>query len=315
MRPEKLQELLEQNESIFLEYKSAINLKDNQGKAKFLKEVLSLSNSLQGHAYLVIGVEDKKKTILGMEGVGEEQIQDVIKEWCRPVIDFHFEIVPLDGKNVGVMTIYSSRPPHTVKKKFGYPEHSKTGKHIKQNYLEEHEVFVRRGSTIEVASPEQIVEMAQQRDPDGLDAVASRLDRIADWQKETAEAIYSQNRRMVGGNDNWESWLAVPIFIALITGALLGWWWDQIPGQFFPAVSSVISIFILSAFAIFRVSKFTFKQAVIGTVLLALAFLGLGKAEPILIVSQNPILRVTFTSFAGALIAGLPVSIVTLFTS
>ena len=229
MRPEELKKLLEQDESTYLEYKSAIDLNTKEGKAKFLKEVLSLANSLQGHAYLVIGVEDKKKTILGMEGLGEEQIQDVIKEWCRPVIDFHFEIVPLDGKNVGVMTIYSSRPPHTVKKKFGYSEVSESNKRPKEKHLEEHAVFVRRGSTIEVASPEEIVEMAQQRDPDGLDAVASRLDRIADWQEETAEAIYSQSRNIRNSNDYRDTWFAVPILIGLLSGGLIGFWYDVIP--------------------------------------------------------------------------------------
>ena len=317
MRPEQLKELFSQDESIHLEYKSSLNLSQgNEGKAKFLKEVLSLANSLQRRAYLVIGVKEKnkEKEFVGMSGITEEQIQQLIAKNCRPTIDFIFETITLDKKKFGVMTIFSSRPPHTVKKRFGYEEKSESHKRPKQNSIEEHEVFVRRGSTIEKASPEEIIEMAQ-RDRDDLSSVVSRLDRIADWQEETAEAIYSQNRRISSSDDNWASWFAVPIFIALITGALLGWQWQEIPHEFFPVVSSVISFFILSAFAIFRVSEFTFKQAVIGTVLLALAFWGLGKAEPSLIVSQNPILRVTFTSFAGALIAGLPVSIVTLFVS
>lgn len=311
MRAEELKELLKQDESTYLEYKSSIDLDSKEGKAKFLKEVLSLANSLQGHAYLVIGVEDKKKTILGAEGVSEEQIQGVIKEWCRPVIDFHFDIVPLDGKNVGAMTIYSSRPPHTVKKKFGYPEHSKTGKHIKQNHLEEHEVFVRRGSTIEVASPEEIVEMAQQRDPDGLDAVVSRLDRIADWQEETADAIYRLGRN---NNDFRDTWFAIPVLIGLISGALIGYWFDVFPKEFFGLVPGLVSFLILSIYGIFSGSGMTFQRVLWGVGLLTLAFLGLGTLDFPVASVQAPIMRMLTMSFAGA-IAGLITAVVAIFSN
>ena len=316
MRPEQLKELFSQDESIHLEYKSSLNLSQgNEGKAKFLKEVLSLANSLQRRAYLVIGVKEKnkEKEFIGMSGVTEEQIQQVIAKNCRPSIDFIFETITLDKKKFGVMTIFSSRPPHTVKKRFGYEEKSESHKRPRQNSIEEHEVFVRRGSTIEKASPEEIIEMAQ-RDRDDLSSVVSRLDRIADWQEETAEAIYSQNRRISSSDDNWASWFAVPIFIALITGALLGWQWQEIPHEFFSVVSSVISFFILSTFSVFRVSEFTFKQAFLTIIILALVFWGLGKANPSPVVTQVSILRVTFLSFIGA-IGGLLTSIVTMFSS
>ncbi|RLD01564.1 MAG: hypothetical protein DRI32_09395 [Chloroflexi bacterium] len=310
MRPKQLEELLQQDESVSLEYKTTLNLRDKAGKAKFLKEVLSLANSLQGRAYLVIGVreKDKKKEIVGMEGITEEQIQSVIKEWCRPAIDFHFEIVPFDEKNVGVITIYSNRPPHTVKKRFGYPKTNKTGKHIKQNYLEEHEVFVRKGSTIEIASPEEIVAMAQ-RDSDGLDAVVSRLDRIADWQEETAEAIYSQNR---ANRTDWkDNWFAVPILIALITGAVIGWWWLEIPKDAFPIVSGVISIFILCVFSIFDLSEISVKQALWTIAILSFIFWGAGRTNLNLALAL-PISRILYGCMIGVM-GGLVTSILTVF--
>jgi hypothetical protein len=316
MRPEQLKELFLQDESIHLEYKSRLNLnKGNEGKAKFLREVLSLANSLQRRAYLVIGVKEKnkEKEFIGMSGITEEQIQQVIAKNCRPTIDFIFETITVDKKKFGVMTIFSSRPPHTVKKRFGYEETRESHKRPKQNSIEEHEVFVRRGSTIEKASPEEIIEMAQ-RDRNDLSSVVSRLDRIADWQEETAEAIYSQNKRISSNDDNWASWFAVPIFIALITGALLGWQWQEIPHEFFSVVSSVISFFILSTFSVFRVSEFTFKQAFLTIIILALVFFGLGKATPSSVIMQVSILRVTFLSFVGAG-GGLLTSIVTMFNS
>jgi hypothetical protein len=303
MRSEELKKLLQQDESVYLEYKRSIDLDAREGKAKLLKEVLSLANSLQGRAYLVIGVEekDKQKTIVGMEGVAEEQIQQVIAEWCRPKIEFDFEIFPYESKKIGVMTIYANRPPHTVKKKFGYPEKSKAGKHIKQSYLEEHEVFVRSGSTIETASPEEIIEMAQ-RDRDGLEAVVSRLDRIAGWQEETAEAIYHLGRKNTNYHDTW---FAVPILIGLLSGGLIGFWYEAIPRDLFAIVPSVISFLILSLYAIFSGSGITFMRALWGVGLLTLAFLGLGKLDPAVVSVQVPIIRMLMMSLVGAIAGGI----------
>ncbi len=309
MRPEQLKELIAQDESIYLELKSELTLGNKESKAKFLKEVLSLANSSVERAYLIVGVRDKTKDLVGISGITEEQIQQVVANWCRPAIGFDFEVVEYEGSELGVMTIYSTHPPHTLKKELKYQD-----QRGKQRNIRDKQVFVRRGSSIDEAMPDEIVEMAQ-RDREDLSSVVSRLDRIADWQEEIAEALYSQNRRLSIGNDNWETWLSVPIFIALLTGALLGWFWNQIPHEFFPVVSSVISIFILTTFAVFRVSEFTFKQAFVGSTILAFAFWGLGKAELNLAVSQIPILRVFFASFVGAIVGGLPTSIVTMFIS
>jgi predicted HTH transcriptional regulator len=255
MRPEELKNLIEQDESVHLEYKSILNLGSKEGKAKFLKEILSLTNSLQGRAYLVIGVKerDKKKEIVGMDGITEEQIQQVIAEWCRPKIDFSFQILPYGGKDLGVITIYSSRPPHTVKKKYGYSTQSDGDKHPREKHLSEYDIFVRNGSTIGLASREELIEMAQS-DRDGLDAVVSRLDRIADWQEETADAIYHLGRK---SNNYRDTWFSIPILIGLISGALLGYWFDVLPKNFFAIIPGVVSFLLLAIYGMFSGSGMT----------------------------------------------------------
>ena len=106
MRPEQLKELIAQDESIYLELKSELTLGNKESKAKFLKEVLSLANSSVERAYLIVGVRDKTKDLVGISGITEEQIQQVVANWCRPAIGFDFEVVEYEGSELGVMTIY-----------------------------------------------------------------------------------------------------------------------------------------------------------------------------------------------------------------
>jgi hypothetical protein len=310
MRPEELKEILKQDESVYLEYKSAIDLRTKAGIAKFLKEVLALANSLQRHAYLIIGVEekDKQKTVVGMQDVSEEQIQQTVAEWCHPKIDFKFEVIPYDGLSIGVMTIYASRPPHTVKKKYGYSEQTDGGKRPREKHLSEYDIFVRNGSTIGLASREELIEMAQ-RDPDRLDAVVSRLDRIADWQEETAGAIYHLGRK---SNDYRDTWFSIPILIGLISGALLGYWFDIFPKDFFPIIPGLVSFFILSIYGIFLGSGLTFQRVLWSIGLFIVAFWGVGKLDLAVISVQVPIMRMLMMSFMGAIV-GVVTAIVTVF--
>lgn len=98
--------LLAQPESTFLEFKSAIDLKNERSKAKLIKEALSLANMQGNPAYLIIGVEDKTKAITGFSGYTEVDIQNFVRDWCLPPIDFDFHIIDYDSKKLGVMEIF-----------------------------------------------------------------------------------------------------------------------------------------------------------------------------------------------------------------
>ncbi len=179
MNPAYLAALLTQNEHEHLEFKQTLNLDTPQGKSKFVKEVLSLANSLQNgeEAYLIVGIEDKTKKLIGLEkGLPEERIQQIVADWCHPPISLRVETVMHQGKRLGVITIFGGRAPHTAKK----DAKDQQGKVL----LREKEVYIRRGSTIDVATPEEVVAIAQAR-PTEIEAIASRLDRLnallEDW--------------------------------------------------------------------------------------------------------------------------------------
>lgn len=158
MTPESLRSLLKQEEDVNLEFKEGIDLNTNYGKAKFIKEMLSLVNTSKSQAHLIIGVKDKTKDLVGVGGIKEETLQQIIEDNCKPTIRFSFETVSIEGVSLGVITISNSRrKPHTLKKKFGYSDRNK-----KQYEISDKQVFIRRGSVIREASVEEIIEMAQE---------------------------------------------------------------------------------------------------------------------------------------------------------
>ncbi len=113
-----LEKLLSADENEQLEFKASIDLDSKEGKAKFLKTILALANSATRVSFLLIGVEDKTKRIVGMPEITEEQLQKVVGDNCRPAIRFQFSKVDYKGLPVGVVAIsHSYRKPHTLKKK------------------------------------------------------------------------------------------------------------------------------------------------------------------------------------------------------
>lgn len=212
-----LEELLSQDEGEALEFKECLDLASKEGKAGFLKEMLALVNSARDYAYLILGVEDKTKRVVGIRGVTEEQLQQLVAGYCYLPFHFSFKILDYKGKPVGVVRIpHSNSRPHTLKQKIGYLD----SRDSKQTELHERHVFVRRGSTVSEATPDEIVEMAQDRH--GLqelgadlvyqmEGVVSRLDEIA-------STLDERNRR-----DKFPDRLLEGAVVGAVLGVLTGW--------------------------------------------------------------------------------------------
>ncbi|RMD64439.1 ATP-binding protein [Candidatus Parcubacteria bacterium] len=169
----QLETLLQQKESERLEFKRELDLNTKAGKAKLLKETLALANALPAgeRAWLIIGVEDSGEVIGLQHEVTEEQVQQILREWCRPPIGVRFEVQEFKQKRLGILTIYGSRPPHTLNRDF------KTEHNGKTIAVKEKEVYVRRGSTIDTATPEEVTHMAQSR-TSSVEALIPYLDEI-----------------------------------------------------------------------------------------------------------------------------------------
>lgn len=180
----QLENLLQQSESERLEFKRELRLNTKAGKAKLLKEVLAMANVLPPgkRAWLLIGVDDDGRVIGLQHPITEEQVQQILREWCRPPIGVHFEIQEYRHKRLGVLTISNSRPPHTLNRDF------KTTQDGKPIELLEKDVYVRRGSTVDTATAEEVIHMAQSRQSN-LDEIVTSLDEIQYQFRDVAFAL------------------------------------------------------------------------------------------------------------------------------
>jgi len=113
-------------------------------KKELAKDVIAIVNSRGGRGYLIIGVEDKTKRVVGIEKdeLNEERIQQVIANRSYPPIDVRFEYVEIDNRNVGIITIFRSyNIPHQMKQTGAF--------------------YLRRGSTTDVATRDEIARLLQ----------------------------------------------------------------------------------------------------------------------------------------------------------
>jgi predicted HTH transcriptional regulator len=142
---QKLYTLIQKAESTKLDFKAILSLKTESEKKELAKDVAAMANSKGGRGYIIFGIEDGTKNILGIEGkrYTEEQIQQIISQRCDPPVSVKLEIIILNEKQIAVLTIYkSSQKPHQIRQ---------TGV-----------FYIRRGSTTDIARREEIANMLQE---------------------------------------------------------------------------------------------------------------------------------------------------------
>jgi predicted HTH transcriptional regulator len=142
---QKLISLIQKPESTKLDFKAVLSLKTESEKKELAKDVAAMANSRGGRGYIIFGIEDGTKNVLGIEGkkYTEEQIQQIISQRCDPPVSVKLEMLPFGGKQVAVLTIYkSSQKPHQIRQ---------TGV-----------FYIRRGSTTDIARREEIAGMLQE---------------------------------------------------------------------------------------------------------------------------------------------------------
>lgn len=144
MNKQRLAALLDKNESTKLDFKEKLSIKTEWEKKELAKDVSAIANSKGGRGYIIFGIEDKTKRVVGIEEMPylEEQIQQIISQRCDPPIMIRFDMVSYDEKAIGVLTIYkSSQKPHQI--------------------LQNGSFYLRRGSTTDMARREEIAGMLQ----------------------------------------------------------------------------------------------------------------------------------------------------------
>ncbi|GAA0181180.1 putative DNA binding domain-containing protein [Clostridium sediminicola] len=140
----KLKKLLGNEENVKQDFKLKLDFSTESSKKEFAKDICALANSRGGRGYLIIGVEDKTKRIVGIEqsDFSEEQIQQVISSRIDPPVPVSFEIISYESKKIGVITIYQSdQKPY--------------------QFRENGSFYIRRGSTTDTMRKGEIISAMQ----------------------------------------------------------------------------------------------------------------------------------------------------------
>lgn len=144
MTIQKLEELLNAGESEKLDYKEQFLLDTETKKKEFVKDITAIANTKGGRGYLIFGIEDKTRNVVGIEGKrpSEESIFQIINTRCDPPVSVRYEEIEYEGKLIIIITIFkSTQKPHQI--------------------LQTGTFYVRRGSTTDIARRQELAGMFQ----------------------------------------------------------------------------------------------------------------------------------------------------------
>ncbi len=145
MDRKRLETLIKRDEGTKLDFKQKIDLEIESGRKELAKDVCAIANSRGGRGYIIIGIEDKTKSIVGLEGKGynEEQIQQIISSRIEPPIPIAYEIVLYEDKSIGIITIYDGgQKPYQIRESGAF--------------------YIRRGSTTDTMRKQEIASALQE---------------------------------------------------------------------------------------------------------------------------------------------------------
>ncbi len=142
MNQETLLSIISHGESPSVEFKREINLDNSQQKAEFIKDIIALANSVRENGYMLVGVSNDK-ALTGIPYLEEERIQEIIQTYISPPLN-----VICDYSNIskiGIIEVYPTQKPYKVARAI--------------DRVERNQVFIRHGSVVAKASPEEIIMM------------------------------------------------------------------------------------------------------------------------------------------------------------
>ncbi|KPU44532.1 divergent AAA domain protein [Oxobacter pfennigii] len=145
MEIQKLQSLLNKQEGPKLDFKQKLNTNTYGSKKELSKDVCAIANSRGGRGYIIFGIEDKTKNIIGINpsDFNEEKIQQIISTRCEPPIPISVEVVEYKEKSLAVITIYSGdQKPYQIRDVGTF--------------------YIRRGSTTDIMRKEELAGMLQE---------------------------------------------------------------------------------------------------------------------------------------------------------
>jgi hypothetical protein len=151
-----VEELLYEEESATLDFKKEQYKFEGASpheKSELLKDILAFANAWRRtDAYILIGVKEVKGGKSLVEGIDkhfdEAQLQEFVNKKTQRPIDFSYIPFELDGKQIGVIRIGLQDRPIYLKNDYGK--------------IKKYDVCIRRGSSTDIASPDEVAKMGKQ---------------------------------------------------------------------------------------------------------------------------------------------------------
>lgn len=142
MDSKKIMSIIRKSEGTKLDFKLKLSLSYENGKKELAKDICAIANSKGGRGYIVVGIEDGSKRIIGIQKedmFSEEQIQQIVSSRCDPPIPIKVDMYSLKGKDLCIITIYDSdQKPYQIRENGAF--------------------YIRRGSTTDIMRKKELVE-------------------------------------------------------------------------------------------------------------------------------------------------------------
>lgn len=147
--------LLYEQESSYLDFKRDqypfVGATDDE-KSELLKDILAFSNAwIRTDAFILIGIEEvtgKGAKVFGItDHLEDAALQQFVNSKTQRPLHFSYQALPFEGKQIGVIAIPPQDRPIYLTKDYGK--------------LKKDVVYIRRGSSTAVASPDEIAKMGK----------------------------------------------------------------------------------------------------------------------------------------------------------
>lgn len=146
MDSKKLLSLIKREEGTKLDFKLKLELYSEAGKKELTKDICAIANSSGGRGYIIVGIEDKSKNIIGIQEDNmfkEEQIQQIVTTRCEPPIPIEVDFFEIKNKKIGVISIYDGdQKPYQVRENGAF--------------------YIRRGSTTDVMRKQELIALFEE---------------------------------------------------------------------------------------------------------------------------------------------------------
>ncbi|OFI07434.1 divergent AAA domain protein [Clostridium acetireducens DSM 10703] len=145
MDKKKFINLIKKEEGPKLDFKQKIDLVTESGRKELAKDICAIANSKGGRGYLIIGIEDKTKNIVGIEDlkISEEQVQQIVSSRIDPPVPVNLETIYYENKKLISITVFDGpQKPYQLRDNGAF--------------------YVRRGSTNDVMRKQEIISALQE---------------------------------------------------------------------------------------------------------------------------------------------------------